>query len=195
MNTKKNIFLWTLYDFANSVILIVFFLYFAQLIVIDKGIPDLYFNLTFTISTLLLLFSVPITGFLLDQYARRIVGLRYTTILTAISYGLCAWFVLLNMNVLSLVFFTLGIYFYQFSFTFYTPLLYDISPPNKIGFISGLGIAANYLGQIFGLLIVLPFSNGKLSIFSSSPRAETLLPAVLIFFILSLPTLLFFYEP
>ena len=195
MTTKKNILLWALYDFANSVIMIVFFLYFAQIIVIDRGISDLAFNLTFTISTIFLVFSIPITGFLLDKYARRITGLRYTTVLTAISYGLCTWAILLNKNILSLILFTIATYFYQFSFTFYTPLLNDIAKPSKRGFVSGLGVAANHLGQIFGLLIVLPFSNGKISLFNASPRIETLLPAVIIFFVLTLPMLLFFKEP
>ena len=61
METKKNVFLWILYDFANSLVSIVFFLYFAQWIVIDRGISDLHFNLTFTISALLLLFTAPFT--------------------------------------------------------------------------------------------------------------------------------------
>jgi hypothetical protein len=55
MQTKKNVFLWTLYDFANSLVSIVFFLYFAQWIVIDKGIEDIYFNLAFTVSAIFLL--------------------------------------------------------------------------------------------------------------------------------------------
>ena len=36
---KKNIFLWTLYDFANSIVMIVFFLYFSQWLVIEKNVP------------------------------------------------------------------------------------------------------------------------------------------------------------
>lgn len=43
MQNKKNVFLWALYDFANSIISIVFFLYFAQWIVVDRGVLDFYF--------------------------------------------------------------------------------------------------------------------------------------------------------
>lgn len=84
MGTRRNIFLWVLYDFANSLVSIVFFLYFAQWIVVDRGMPDIYFNLTFTISAVSLLFTVPVTGFLLDKYFRRITGLWYTTIGTSL---------------------------------------------------------------------------------------------------------------
>ncbi len=195
MKTKRNVFLWVLYDFANSLVFIVFFLYFAQWIVIDKGVSDLYFNLTFTISALLLLFTVPITGTLLDKYFRRITGLRYTTILATIFYGACALLTIYNKEIYALIFFTLGLYFYLLSFTFYTPLIKDISKPKGIGLVSGLGITANYLGQFAGLLIALPFSNGTLNLFGSTARAETLLPSVIAFFILSLPMLIFFKEP
>ncbi len=195
METKTNVFLWTLYDFANSIVSIVFFLYFAQWIVVDRGVSDFYFNITFTISAILLFCTAPLTGSLLDKSLRRITGLRYTTIFTAIFYGLCALSAISNKDILSLIFFTLGLYSFILSFTFYTPLLNDIAPTTKRGLVSGLGITANYLGQFAGLLIALPFSNGTLSFFSAAPRAETLLPSVLVFFVLSLPTLLFFKEP
>lgn len=195
MDTKRNVFLWVLYDFANSIVSIVFFLYFAQWIVIDRGVPDLYFNLTFTISAVLLLFTVPLTGTLLDKFLRRITGLRYTTFLTTIFYGICALFAISNNAVGALIFFTLGLYSYLLSFTFYTPLINDISKQEKRGLVSGLGISANYLGQIAGLIIALPLSTGSISFFGSAPRAETLLPSVLVFFILSLPMLVLFREP
>lgn len=195
MQSKKNIFNWILYDFANSLVSIVFFLYFAQWAVIDRGITDLTFNLTFTISAILLLLTVPITGTLLDRSWRRITGLRITTVFTALFYGICALMAINNFDFLSLLFFTLGIYSYLLSFTFYTPLLNDISRPEKRGFISGLGIAANFIGQMVGLILVLPFANGKVSFFNGLPRAETLLPAVILFLLFALPMLLFFKEP
>ena len=195
MQTKKNTFLWLSYDFANSIVMIVFFLYFAQWIVIDGGIPDIYFNLTFTISAIALFCTVPMTGALLDKSLRRISGLRYTTLATCLFYGICALLAVFGKEILALVFFTLGLYSYLLSFTFYTPLLNDISPEKKRGRISGFGITANYLGQFAGLLIALPFSTGAISFFGASPRAETLLPSVIIFFLLSLPMVIFFKAP
>ncbi|OGE77795.1 MAG: hypothetical protein A2751_01940 [Candidatus Doudnabacteria bacterium RIFCSPHIGHO2_01_FULL_46_14] len=195
MGTRRNIFLWVLYDFANSIVSIVFFLYFAQWAVIDSGVSDFVFNLTFTGSAFLLLLTAPLVGVMLDKYWRRISGLRYATAAGAILYGICACFALSGMAGPALIFFTLGLFSYQLSFVFYTPLINDIATPEKRGSISGLGIAANYLGQIAGLVMVLPFSAGTWDFFSAGPRAETLLPAVLVFFILSLPMLLFFQEP
>lgn len=170
-------------------------MYFAQWLVIEKGVSDLSFNLAFTVSALALLFTVPLTGSLLDKSLRRITGIRYTTMLTALFYSICAIFAINNHEILSLVFFTLGLYAYLLSFTFYTPLLNDIAPISRRGRVSGYGIAANYAGQFAGLLIALPFSNGAINFFGASARAETLLPSIIIFFVLSLPMLVFFREP
>lgn len=195
MTTKRNILLWVSYDFANSVVSIVYFLYFSQWIVVERGISDILFNLSFTVSAILLLFTVPVLGFLLDKFFRRITGIRYTTSATAILYGACAVSAIFGQDIIALVFFTLGLYFFLLSFTFYTPLINDIALPGKRGRISGFGIMANYLGQLAGLFLVLPLANGSFSIFGSSPRAETLLPAVIVFFVLALPMLIFFKEP
>ncbi len=195
MKTKLNVFLWTLYDFANSLVSIVFFLYFAQWIVVDRGIPDIYFNLTFTISAVLLLLTVPLTGQLLDKHFRRISGLRISTICTSLLYGSCAIAAVSGADTFALILFTLGLYAYLLTFTFYTPLLNDIASPEKRGKVSGFGIAANYLGQFAGLVIALPFSNGSLSLFNSTERAETLLPAVITFTLFALPMLIWFREP
>ncbi|MEK6846791.1 MAG: MFS transporter [Nanoarchaeota archaeon] len=195
MDSKRNVFLWVLYDFANSIVAIVFFLYFSQWLVIDQGVKDIYFNLTFTISAILLLFTAPLCGSLLDKYHRRITGLRYATFLTFVFYGACALFAVYGKAIPALIFFILGIYVYLLSFTFYTPLLNDISKSERRGFISGLGITANYLGQFAGLILVLPFASGSINLFGGDTRAETLLPAVFVFFILALPMLIFFKEP
>lgn len=194
MNTKLNRFLWVFYDFGNSIVFVVFFLYFAQWVVIDKGISDLTLNLTFTIASIALLLTVPITGFLLDKFFRRITGLRYTSGATAILYAICALCTVYNQPTWALVTFTAALYVYLLTFTFYTPLINDIVVAEKRGKLSGMGVAANYLGQFAGLIIVLPFSNGSWSIFGAAARAETLLPAVIMFTILTLPTLIFFKE-
>jgi len=194
MNTKRNIFLWALYDFANSLVSIVFFLYFAQWIVIDQGLPDLWYNLTFTVSTILLVLTAPYVGVLLDKRWRRITGLRWTAAATAILYIICALLAVSGKGLPALFIFTLGLFMFQFNFTFYTPLINDIAAPEKKGRVSGYGIAANYLGQFTGLLLVLPFSEGTLSLFGSSARAETLLPAVMAFIIFAIPMLIFFRE-
>lgn len=192
---NRNIFLWVLYDFANSLVQIVFFLYFAQWLVIDQGVADIHFNLAFTISAFLLLLTAPLVGSLLDSSFRRITGLRFSSLAVVICYGLCAFFAVDGQAVVALTLFGLGLYAYLLTFTFYTPLIRDISTPERRGFVSGLGIAGHYTGQFLGLLLALPFSLGVWSLFGAEARAETLLPSVIAFALFALPMLMWFKEP
>src|SRR5690606_33065171 len=192
MSNSRNIFLWALYDFANSLVQIVFFLYFAQWIVINKEIADIYFNLTFTIAAILLLLSAPLIGSLLDSSLRRITGLRYSTVAVILFYSLCAFCAVVDSGSWALVFFSLGLYSYLLTFTFYTPLINDIANPKRRGAVSGFGVASHYAGQFVGLLVALPFSIGVVSLFGGEARAETLLPSVCAFALFALPMLIWF---
>src|SRR3989338_8584659 len=78
---KKNIFFWTLYDFANSIFVIVFFLYFSQWLVIDKGVSDFWFNMIFTIVSIMFLFTAPILGSMADKNGKQQDYLNWITVL------------------------------------------------------------------------------------------------------------------
>lgn len=195
MSSKKNIALWVLYDFANSIVSIVFLLYFAQWVVVDQGMADIWYNLCYTISAVLLVLTAPILGARLDAGGRRIVGMRFTTVLLALCYSICALAAVHGNGVLALVCFAAGLYMYVLSFTFYTPLINDIAAADVRGRVSGYGVAADYAGQIIGLLVALPFANGAIALFGAAPRAETLLPATVLFFVCALPMLVWFREP
>jgi len=73
--------------------------------------------------------------------------------------------------------------------------LHYIAPPEKWGKVSGIGEAGNLLGEVFGLLITLPLASGAVYLFGEACRAQTFLPATVLFFILALPMLLFFKLP
>ena len=183
---KKNLFVWSLYDFANSIVMIVFLLYFSQWLVIDRGISDFWFNITFTISSLLLLFSGPIAGAIVDKTKIKMPGLRIMTIFTAIFYLLTGIIAVQypSQAIMAMIMFTLATYFYMFSFNYYNPLINDIAPQGKHGIVSGWGIFGNYLGHITGILIALPFATGAITLWGSPGRAQAFIPAVVILFFL-----------
>src|SRR3989344_4644973 len=194
---KKNIALWTLYDFANSIVGVVFFLYFSQWLVVDHGVSDLWYNMIFAIGSLLLLITAPILGSIADKTGRQQNYFNNITILAFLSFmGASLTTLFFSRNVfLAALFFLLANYFYQFSFVFYNGFLRDIAPPEKWGRISGIGQAGNMLGQITGLLITLPLASGAVYLVGQAGRAQTFLPATVIFFLLALPMLLFFKLP
>src|SRR3989338_9964406 len=84
---KRKLFLWSLYDFANSIIYVNFLLYFAQWLVIDAGLSDFWYNAIFAITTLLLLASAPVLAAQTDRNGGRKFFLNFATIVTFAAYG------------------------------------------------------------------------------------------------------------
>ena len=194
---KKNIFLWTLYDFANSIVSIVFFLYFSQWLVVDKGVADFWYNIIFAVGSALLLLTAPILGSIADKTGRQQNYFNKITVLSFLCFLSVSFITLFFSHkvFLAVLFFLLANYLYQFSFVFYNPLLHLIAPREKWGRISGIGLGANYLGQVVGLLIPLPLAGGTIYLMGEAGRAQTFLPATILFFVLALPMLLFFKLP
>ena len=194
---KKNVIVWALYDFANSIFMIVFFLYFSQWLVVEKGVSDFWYNMIFTIGSALLLMTAPVLGSIADKTRGQQTCLNVITILTVLSL-LCVTFIALfspKHVFLAVLFFLVTNYFYQLSFVFYNALLHDIAPQDAWGRVSGVGQAGNWLGEIAGLLIALPFASGAVYLFGEAGRAQTFLPSVVLFVILALPMLLLFRLP
>ena len=196
---KKQIFLWSLFDFANSIVLISFYLYFAQWLVIELNVPDLWFNVLFVVSTLMLLFTAPVAGSIADKKGVRMPYLKIATACSFITLLIFAFVALFSQPNLTTVLLTLGLglltnYFYQLAFTFYNPMLHDIAPPKLWGTISGIGQFANWAGAIVGILVSLPFVTGVIYLFGNSGRAQTFLPSAVLFLLAVLPMLLLFKE-
>lgn len=184
---KRKLFLWALYDFANSIVFINFLLYFAQWIVIDGGLSDFWYNTIFAIATILLFLSAPILAAYTDKHGGRKFFLNISTTGTFICYGLAALLATIGGQSVFIVavLFLLGQYFYQLSFVFYNPMLEEISDTKHRARASGIGQFSNALGQVVGLLITLPLAYS---------RVAPLIPAVIVFFILALPMMIFFKE-
>lgn len=197
--SKKNIFLWALYDFANSIPVIVFFLYFSQWLVIDNNVPDIWFNLLFVLSTLLLALSAPIGGVISDKIGVKmpfLTGITILTILGFLSISLVTTLLPINSTTIAFaaILFLLTNYIYQLSFAFYNPLLFDLASEKVRGFISGIGQFAGLSGQVVGLLVTLPLATGTIVLLGHPGRAQAFLPSTIIFIILALPMLLLFKE-
>lgn len=183
---KKKLYLWSLYDFANSIVYINFILYFAQWIVVDAGLSDFSYNAIFAITTVILLFTAPILATRTDLHGGGKFWLNISTIGTFVFYGLVAILASMNSNMwLIAILFLIGQYFYQLSFVFYNPMLDEIADDAHKSRVSGIGNFASSLGFVIGILITLPFANSRIT---------PLLISVPTFFILALPMMIFFKE-
>ncbi|MBA4320110.1 MAG: hypothetical protein C0412_17055 [Flavobacterium sp.] len=193
---KKNIFLWAFYDFANSIVYIVFLFYFSQWLVVDSGKPDWWYNATLIIASILFILTAPVMAQRLDTTSQKLAGVRVTSIIMFIFFLSTALITLFapSQVLLATILFTLAMYFHLMSFVYYVPMINDISTNINRGWISGLGMGANYFGHVFGLLITLPFATGAIKLFGASGRAQTLIPAIILFAISALPFLLKYKE-
>jgi len=195
---KRNIFLWSLYDFANSIIMIVFLFYFSQWLVVDSGRPDWWYDATLIVSSLLFIVTAPIAGQRLDRSGGKLAGVRATSTIMFFFFLLTAvvTLVLPAQHLLATVLFTLAMYVYLMSFVYYTPMINDLTDGTDRGWVSGLGMGANYAGQVFGLLVTLPFATGAIALFGTSGgRAQTFVPALVLFGLTALPMLWLYRDP
>ncbi len=192
---RKRLFLWSLYDFANSIVLMASLFYFSQWLVIDQGKPAWWYNVALIISSILFIISAPAISKKIDKTKAKIAGLRFWTLLTFIGFMSLALLVMLTdgREFLATVVYTLSTYAYLVCFIYFTPMLNDISDNENRSSRSGIGQSANSVGQVVGILITLPFVNG-ITLFGDPGRAQALFPATIIFGILALPMLLFYKE-
>ncbi len=192
---KKPIFLWSLYDFANSIVLMAFLFYFSQWLVIDQGRPAWWYNTALMVSSLLFIISAPTVSKKIDEIKVKIGGLRFWTTLSFSGFMVVALMTMLTdrADLLITVLYSLTTYAYLVCFLYYTPMLSDLSDDKDRSWKSGIGQACNSIGQVAGVLVTLPFVNG-LTLFGDPGRAQALLPATLIFGLLALPMLIFYKE-
>jgi UMF1 family MFS transporter len=193
---KRKVFIWALYDFANSIVMIAFFLYFSQWLVIEKGVNDFWFNIILTVSSLCYLFGGPVLGSIADKTGNKIRGIRFTTIFSGFFYLLTGIVAVAYPDeiVLAIVFFVLATSVYLLSFIYYNSFLDDLAPEGERATVSGWGLFGNYIGQIAAVLIALPFATGVITLWGDPGRAQAFIPATLIFIILSMPLLITFRD-
>ena len=122
---RKRLFVWSLYDFANSIVQINWLLYLSQWLVVDKGLPEIWYGGFYSAVTLLLLVTSPILGVYSDRLSRKtpvllIMSVIIVTTLLGVGYltispvmGDATVFVVLGL-------FFVSNYFYQASLIFFS---------------------------------------------------------------------------
>ena len=172
-----------------------FLFYFSQWLVINQNRPAWWYNITLVVSSALFIISAPILSKKIDATQKKIAGLRFWSFLTFICYLAVALIAMLteNMDLLATIFYTLANYAYLVCFLYFTPMLNDLSTTQDRSWKSGIGQSANSIGQVAGVLAVLPFVNG-ITLFGEPGRAQALLPATILFGLFALPMLIFYKE-
>lgn len=184
---KQHVRAWALFDFANSVYpavitTAVFPVFYVTFVVGEEGgVGELWWGRAVSLSALVVAISSPLLGAIADRGGVR---KRFMLFYTAVCLVGVAMMSTLGegMVVQGFVLFLLANIGFESALVFYNAYLPDIAPPEKQGWVSGLGFGVGYLGSAIGLLMVLPLVGD---------RIELVWPLVSIFFLVfALPAFL-----
>lgn len=188
MKNYKKIFVWSLFDFANTsyAIIVATFLYavyFKKVVAQGQSIGDLYWSLATSISMLITAIISPILGAIADYSAGKKRFLLFFTLLCIFSTA-SLYFVNQGNIFSGVLLFVLANIGFEAGLVFYDAFLPEITEPKNYGRVSGYGFAAGYFGSIASLSLVFPFIN-------DGNIRETFIVSALFFLIFSLPLFLF----
>jgi UMF1 family MFS transporter len=188
MTGKKKIFIWTLFDFANtsfSIVVVTFLyaVYFKKVVAQGQPIGDLYWSLGTSVAMIITAIISPILGAIADYSAGKKRFLLFFTLLCITATS--SLFFIGNGDVFwGVIIFIIANVGFEAGLVFYDAFLPEITEPKNYGRVSGYGFAMGYLGSLATLAIIYPFIQSDLI-------RESFPVAALFFLIFSLP--LFIY--
>lgn len=197
---KREIFGWAMFDFANQayvllIITVIFGDLFTRVIVGDAPdyrLGNLLWSLALATSYFLVLVAAPLAGSVMDATRSRKRFLFVSWMLTVFSTAALYWVEpgLIGLGLLLIVISNFG---YSLGESFIASFLPDLGPPERLGWISGLGWALGYVGG----LVATAFALGLLGEVSAEnfERIRWVGPFAAVFFLLAaLPTFFFLRE-
>ena len=199
---KKEIFGWAMFDFANQaytllIITVIFPVLFTTVIVGDAEneyrLGNLLWSVALAISYLLVVFTGPIFGAIMDFSASKKKFLFYSYILTIISTS-ALYFVEPGLIILGVIFLVISNFAYSIGENFIASFLPSLGPPDDLGKISGFGWALGYVGGLVSAgFVIVYLGDATLENFE---RIRWVGPFAAIFFLLAaIPTFLWVKEP
>jgi MFS transporter, UMF1 family len=158
---RRRVLAWCSFDFANStysavITTTVFSVYYARVIVGNEaGLGDLWWGRAIAVSMIAVALTGPVLGAVADRAGVR---KRLLALFTSVCIACVALFTTLRpgMIVWGFALAALANFGFESAQVHYNAYLPDIAPPERRGFVSGLGFGIGYLGSIAGLLIAIP---------------------------------------
>jgi UMF1 family MFS transporter len=179
---NSKILSWAMYDMANQFfVLNIVSLYFVRWLILEKQTPEILYSMTFGISTFFIAMLAPVFGTIADVHGKHRPFLIFFTLL-CIVFTIMIGFT--DDVLFALVCFAVANLGCQEATIFYNALMLNISTPNKVGMVSGLGKMFGYLGAIIALLFTKP-------IVAEHGYQATFIWTGLLFLFFSLPCMLF----
>ncbi len=189
MKNKSQVFIWSLFDFANSsyaviIVAFVFAIYFTDVVCGKQPIGDFYWSLGINISMIISAILNPICGAIADHTSNKKSFLFFFTMLAVISTALM-YFTGSGTIAFALFLFIISNIGFQTGLTFYDAFISDIVEEKYYNKVSGIGYAVGYIGSLVSVILVFPFKD----------RPDILFVITAVFyFVFSLPLFLFLKE-
>ncbi|MBK9099175.1 MAG: MFS transporter [bacterium] len=191
MKEKGRVFVWTLFDFANtsfSIIVVTFLyaVYFKKTVAGNEAIGDLYWSISTSIAMVITAIISPVLGAIADYSAGKKRFLLFFTSLCIVGTA-SLYFIGPGQIFWGIFLFVLANVGFEAGLVFYDAFLPEITTPKNYGRVSGYGFGMGYLGSLATLAIVFPF-------IEASMIKETFPIAAAFFLIFSLPLFFFLKE-
>ena len=166
MTNKKKIFIWTLFDFANTsfsivVVTFVYAVYFKKVVAEGKSIGDLYWSIGTSLAMIITAIISPILGAIADYSAGKKRFLLFFTLLCIVATS-SLFFVGEGEIFFGILLFVLANIGFEAGLVFYDSFLPEITEPKNFGRVSGYGFAMGYLGSLATLAIIYPFIQAEM---------------------------------
>jgi len=177
---------WAFYDFSNTMFSMnIATLFFAVWLVKDVGASNTMAAIASSVSSLLVVISIPIFGAISDATQRRkpwVVGFTLIAVVMTAIMGIVgqtmvpligeavrdpsvSTYVLAGVPAVAiLTAFVIANWAYQGAMPFYNAMMFELVPPKELGRLSGAGTALGYVGAILGVILVSPFFNGVIPV-------------------------------
>ncbi len=195
--SRREIFGWAMFDFANSsyttvVVSVAFGVYFNSLVA-PPGRGESLWGWALFAGNLFVLLLSPIVGAIADDSGRKKLFLFFTYALCILGTA-ALWWAVPGQVGLALTLFVISFIGFSFGENLAGSFLPDISTPQNIGKISGLGWGLGYFGGLASLALVFPLLKGDFVPENLENLRLVWLVTALFFLIAALPTFLFLRE-
>lgn len=177
---------WAFYDFANTIFSMnIATLFFAVWLVNDVGASNTMSAVATSVSSVLVVLSIPLFGAISDATQRRkpwVVGFTLIAVFMTILMGIVGQtmvpligeavrdpsvtqYVLTGLPAIAILSaFIIANWAYQGAMPFYNAMMFELVPSTEVGRLSGMGTALGYVGSIVGVLLISPFFDGRVPV-------------------------------
>jgi UMF1 family MFS transporter len=190
-HTRRTIFAWTLFDFANTAFYVVVLTvgyptYFREVVAGNTPDADLLWSVSFSSSMFLVALLSPVLGAAADSGVGK---KRFLASFTALCIAATAalFFVEGSMVLMGMLLLILANVGFEAGLVFYDAFLPELTTERSYGRVSGYGFAMGYVGSLAMLLIVYPLYEGGFDAANLTHVRSSFAAGALFFLLFSLP--------